>query len=57
MAGSRTHPKNVHYVRNDVALGHGAGVEHATSEPSEAYAPYPKWQKGPPASWSGMPWA
>jgi uncharacterized cupin superfamily protein len=56
MAGCRTHPKDAVYVADEVALRHGAGVESETTESSEAYAPYPKWSKGPPATWAGMPW-
>jgi hypothetical protein len=25
--------------------------------PKEAYAPFPRWQIGPPESWDGLPWA
>ena len=49
--------KGVLYVRSELALRHGAGVEVETSQSAEAYAPFPKWQPGPPGSWSGMPWA
>ena len=44
-----------HYLRSEVALRHGAGVESETSESSEAYAPFPKWRPGPPASFEGLP--
>jgi hypothetical protein len=33
-----------------------AGVESETTESSEAYARFPEWQFGPPASWEGLPW-
>jgi len=56
MTGARTNARNTIYERSDVALRHGAGVERATSESREAYAPFPKWQEGPPASWDGLPW-
>jgi hypothetical protein len=45
------------YVRNEVALRHGVGVEKETPLSAEAYAPFPKWQPGPPASFEGLPWA
>ena len=45
------------YPRSGLALRHGAGVEAETSSPAEAYAPFPKWQPGPPQSWAGLPWA
>jgi quercetin dioxygenase-like cupin family protein len=45
----------VFYPRSELALRHGAGVEAETSLPAEAYAPFPKWQPGPPADWIGLP--
>jgi hypothetical protein len=45
------------YPRSELALRHGAGVEVETTSPAEAYAPVPKWQLGPPASWAGLFWA
>jgi uncharacterized cupin superfamily protein len=45
------------YVRSEVALRHGAGVEDDTTSSAEAYAPFPRWRLGPPASWAGLPWA
>jgi uncharacterized cupin superfamily protein len=49
--------KGIVYPRSEVALRHGAGVETETSTPSEAYAEFPKWRPGRPASWNGLPWA
>jgi uncharacterized cupin superfamily protein len=49
--------KGLFYPRSELALRHGAGVEADTASPAEAYAPFPKWQLGPPESWTGMPWA
>jgi uncharacterized cupin superfamily protein len=48
--------KGIVYPRSDAALRHGAGVETETTVPAEAYAPFPKWQPGPPESWAGLPW-
>ena len=56
MAGARGHDKGV-YVRSEVALRHGAGVEIETTVSAEAYAPWPRWKPGRPASWDGLPWA
>ena len=58
MAGARVGwpEKGIVYPRSDVARRHGAGVETETSVPAEAYAPFPKWQPGPPAHWHGLPW-
>jgi uncharacterized cupin superfamily protein len=49
--------KGTVYLRSELALRHGAGVEEETTSPAEAYAPFPKWKPGPPASWNGLPWA
>jgi quercetin dioxygenase-like cupin family protein len=49
--------KGIVYVRSELALRHGAGVETETTKSAEAYAPFPNWQPGPPASWAGLPWA
>jgi quercetin dioxygenase-like cupin family protein len=49
--------KGIVYSRSELALRHGAGVEVETTVSAEAYAPFPKWQPGPPKSWTGMPWA
>jgi uncharacterized cupin superfamily protein len=45
------------YVHSELALRHGAGVETETTSSAEAYAPFPKWQPGPPETWVGLPWA
>jgi uncharacterized cupin superfamily protein len=45
------------YVRSEPAQRHGAGVEVETTSSAEAYAPFPEWRLGPPASWAGLPWA
>ena len=59
MAGARAGwpEKGIVYPRCELALRYHAGVEAETSTPSEAYAPFPKWQPGRPASWDGLPWA
>jgi uncharacterized cupin superfamily protein len=55
MAGGRGDRSTV-YVESALAQRHGAGVPAETTESAEAYAPYPKWQPGPPPSWAGTPW-
>jgi uncharacterized cupin superfamily protein len=57
MAGARTEPRDTVYVRSELALRHGAGVESETGSSSEAYAPFGRWRPGPPESWDGLPWA
>ncbi len=49
--------KGIVYPRSELALWRGAGVETETTSSAEAYAPFPKWQLGPPADWSALPWA
>ena len=49
--------KGIVYPRSELALRHGAGVEVETTSPAEAYASFPRWTPGPPASWAGLPWA
>ena len=49
--------KGIVYPRSELALRHGAGVEAQTTLPAEAYAPFPKWQPGPPRSFAGLPWS
>jgi uncharacterized cupin superfamily protein len=44
------------YERNDTALARDAGVEDETDTPDVAYAPFPKWEDGRPASWDELPW-
>jgi uncharacterized cupin superfamily protein len=48
--------KGIVYPRSEPALRLGLGVVKETSSPDEAYAPFPKWQPGPPKSWDGLPW-
>ena len=48
MAGARTNERSIVYPRSELALRHGAGAETETTKPAEAYAPFPKWQAGPP---------
>ena len=57
MTGPRTQAKQIVYPRSELALRHGAGVETETGTPREAYAPFPRWQPGPPESVGGPPWA
>jgi uncharacterized cupin superfamily protein len=58
MAGSRRGwpEKGIVYPSSALARRHGAGAEAETSTPSEAYAPFPKWQPAKPLL-RGMPWA
>jgi len=49
--------KGIVYPRSELALLRGTSVETETTVPAEAYAPFPKWQPGPPKTWNGLPWA
>ena len=55
MAGGRAHRGSAVYPRNEAALRHGAGVEVDTASSREAYAPFPRHEPGPPASFAGLP--
>jgi uncharacterized cupin superfamily protein len=55
MTGARIREHSVVYPRSELALKHGAGVEQETTQPAEAYAPYPKWLPGKP-DFTRMPW-
>src|SRR6185312_9610821 len=55
MAGAREHRGSAVYPRDEVALRHGAGAETETASSNEAYAPFAKWQPGPPARFDGLP--
>jgi uncharacterized cupin superfamily protein len=55
MAGGRAHRGSAVYTHSEAALRHGAGVEAETGESREAYAPFPKWRPGPPASFDRLP--
>ncbi len=55
MAGARAHRGSAVYPRSEAALRHEAGAEAQTSVSAEAYAPFPKWRPGPPASRDGLP--
>ena len=55
--GARTEDGTIRYARDEAALGRSAGVEEETSEPSEAYAPFAKWESGRPAAWDSLPWS
>lgn len=56
MAGARGRPKDTVYVRSELAQRHRAGAERETESSREAYAPFGRWQPGPPANWDGLPW-
>jgi uncharacterized cupin superfamily protein len=55
MVGAREHKGELRYTRCEAAVRHGASAEVETSKPSEAYAPFPKWRSGQPASFDGVP--
>jgi uncharacterized cupin superfamily protein len=43
--------RRIVYVRNELALQHGVGVEEETTDPAVAYAPFPKWAPGRRVDW------
>jgi uncharacterized cupin superfamily protein len=56
MAGGRAHRGTTVYLRSEIALRHGAGVDTDTGDSKEAYAPFPGWRPGHP-SFDGLPFA
>ena len=55
--GRRGEGETIFYARDDTALSHGAVAEQETDTPSEAYAPFPKWESGRPGGWDSLPWS
>jgi uncharacterized cupin superfamily protein len=43
--------RRIVYVRNELALRHGVGVEEETTDPAVAYARFPKWVPGRRVDW------
>jgi uncharacterized cupin superfamily protein len=54
--GFRDESGSILYARDEIALERGAGVEQETDAPAVAYAPYPEWEAGRPATWDDLPW-
>jgi uncharacterized cupin superfamily protein len=48
MIGSRVGERGIVYPQSEAALARGAGVEHETDSPHQAYAPFGHWQTGGP---------
>lgn len=57
MAGARRDGDTIIYPTSDLASARGAGVEHETPEPREAYARFTPWRVGRPTAWARLPWA
>ncbi len=55
MIGSRVKEDAIIYPVSEVAQKHGAGVEQETTEPREAYARFPQWERAPLEN-AGLPW-
>jgi uncharacterized cupin superfamily protein len=55
MAGARQHRGSAVYPPSELARRHGASVEAEATPSDKPYAPFPKWQPGPPASFDGLP--
>ena len=56
MVGARPEVDEVLYPVSSLALTYGAGVETQTSDPKEAYAPFPPFGREP-LDHKGVPWA
>ena len=57
MAGGRREGRSILYPRNEARAPPRRRVEADTNEAREAYARFPRWQHGRPASWAGLPWS
>ena len=57
MTGHRRDDRTIIYPRSDAALARHAGVQADTTDPPEAYAPFPLWRPGRPHAWAELPWA
>ena len=55
MAGGRTEARETVYPATELAARHGAAAARDTSDSSEAYEPFAKWEDGLP-SFDGLPW-
>jgi uncharacterized cupin superfamily protein len=55
MTGTRRPEGTLRYPVADIARRHGAGVEKETTTGREAYAPFPKWERGR-LDEPGLPW-
>jgi uncharacterized cupin superfamily protein len=56
MTGGRTGERSVVYLRSELALRRGIGVERETTSGGEAYAGRPTWKPGPRPGRHGFPW-
>ena len=54
--GGRSEDGTILYARDETAASHDAVGEQETDTPSEAYAPFPKWEPGRPGAWDTLPW-
>jgi len=55
MAGGRAHRGTAVYPRSETAARHGASATSQSMSADAPYAPFPKWQPGPPESFDGLP--
>ena len=56
MIGARREGKTIDYPVSELAQAHGGGVEVATDDPAQAYAPITPWRLGRPEAWEELPW-
>ena len=56
MTGARRDDDTIVSPRSHPALDRRGGGETETPAPSEAYAPFPSWRLGRPATWPDLPW-
>lgn len=56
MTGARRDGRTIDYPVSELARVHRGGVDVATDDPAEAYAPITPWRLGRPEAWDDLPW-
>jgi uncharacterized cupin superfamily protein len=57
MTGTRSPDMEVRYPVSELAARYGASVTEETTDPDEAYAPFPLGRWAHPSCWDRLPWA
>jgi uncharacterized cupin superfamily protein len=57
MVGARTKDEQLHYPVSELAARYGASAEEATSDSTQAYAPFERHEPRRPPYWDRLPWA
>jgi uncharacterized cupin superfamily protein len=57
MAGERSADERLLYPASELAARYGASAQEETPDPKQAYAPFPRPERGRPPYWNRLPWA